>query len=195
MPWHRFPMPWQCRVPDVKKPTRWWAVVVQSGGIAACAAAKFFEAVLPVKTWCCAARSDFLRFFWPRCHFPPISPYLLPQTRGRETQAVQPRFAIGNTHLRGSRRSPLVFADHLWVTQCGRAFGRYRTALDTAWAACSITRSVCAPSRRCYIPCGHSYGVDLGRFPRGLSTLLRRPIERSHSVQSGRAGNFFSAGF
>lgn len=66
-----------------------------------------------------------------------LFPLSTTSNRGRETQAVQSRFAIGNTHLKNLERLFSCYRSPQF-TQCGRAFGHYRTAIVTAWQLAAL---------------------------------------------------------
>lgn len=116
-------------------------------------------------------------------HFSPV----FATTSRWESQAVQFRFCkSANSHLRGCA-SPLAFTDSLAPSadEPSDFIGLSSVQRDSLQHYALCTRPL---SPLLHTLAGHSYGVDLGRFPRGLSTLLRRPLERSYSVQSGISG-------
>ncbi len=126
--------------------------------------------------------------------FPPLFPSTTSVRGERETQAVQSRFAIGNTHLKGLRKGPLaspIIVGHPVRTSL-------RTLSDChhySVAACSITR-LYAPLLAVAAPlAGHSFGVDLGRFPRSLSVQLRRRYAALPAPSHAELGRFLQAGF
>lgn len=102
---------------------------------------------------------------------------------------------IGNTHLRSLALKPLSASPIPWSPSADEPSDFIGLS---SWQRDSLQHyALCLRpfSPLLHTLAGHSYGVDLGRFPRCLSTLLRRPLERSYSVQSGQAGGGSLAGF
>lgn len=102
--------------------------------------------------------------------------------------------AIGNTHLRGSIRSPLVhYPDSLAPSadEPSDVIGLpplHRDSLQH-YALCKHPFSPLL-----HTLAGHSYGVDLGRFPRCLSTQLRRRYAALAVSSQFRSGGFARQG-
>ena len=140
-----------------------------------------------------ARRLDFLHPFLHAQNRPdllstPLSPPTTSVSGGRETQAVQSRFAIGNTHLKRLRKGPLaspIIVGHPVRTSLRTLSDCHRYSVT----ACSITR-LYAPLLAVAAPlAGHSFGVDLGRFPRSLSVQLRRRYAALHAPSHAELGD------
>lgn len=105
-----------------------------------------------------ARRLDFSAPFSARAKsarptFPPLFPSTTSVRGERETQAVQSRFAIGNTHLKNLRKGSLVVTDHLRAPSADEPSDIIGlTSLQRV--SLQHYAPVCAPSRRCCTPCG-----------------------------------------
>ena len=97
----------------------------------------------------------FCTLFWraksARPTFPPLLPLSTASGEGRETQAVQSRFAIGNTHLKNPRKGSLVVTDHLGAPSADEPSDIIGLP-SLQRGSLQHYAPVCAPSRRCCTP-------------------------------------------